>query len=90
MRVTSSWPSGRSGESTIEYQTSRARFSPCFRSSCDLFNKAFTHIADKIDTVYKDLTKGNNAPTGGVAYLSLEDSDVSLISKELPSCAANS
>jgi len=50
------------------------------RISCDLFNKAFTHIADKIDTVYKDLTKGNNAPTGGVAYLSLEDSDVSLTS----------
>jgi len=45
---------------------------------CDLFNKAFNHIAEKIDTVYKDLTKGNNAPAGGVAYLSLEDSEVSI------------
>lgn len=44
---------------------------------CDLFNKAFNHIAEKIDAVYKDLTKGNNSPDGGVAYLSLEDSDVS-------------
>jgi hypothetical protein len=87
VRVTPSWLSGRSGESAIEYWTSRPRVSSCFRSSCDLFNKAFTHIADKIDTVYKDLTKGNNAPTGGVAYLSLEESDVSLISKDLPSYA---
>lgn len=48
------------------------------RHRCDLFNKAFNHISAKIDEVYKDLTKGPNAPVGGVAYLSLEDSDVSL------------
>lgn len=45
------------------------------KKRCDLFNKAFNHISDKIDSVYKDLTKGANAPMGGVAYLSLEDSD---------------
>lgn len=28
--------------------------------------------------MYKDLTKGKAAPMGGVAYLSLEDSEVSL------------
>lgn len=44
---------------------------------CDLFNKAYNHIAERIDQVYKDLTKGKAAPMGGVAYLSLEDSEVS-------------
>lgn len=45
-------------------------------SRCDLFNKAFNHIAEHIDEVYKNLTKGKAAPVGGVAYLSLEDSEV--------------
>ena len=44
-----------------------------FRS---LFNKAYDHISDRIDKVYKELTKGAAAPTGGVAYLTLEDSEV--------------
>jgi structural maintenance of chromosome 1 len=43
---------------------------------CELFNKAYVHISDRIDEVYKDLTKGKGAPMGGVAYLSLEDSEV--------------
>lgn len=45
--------------------------------SCELFNKAYNHISERIDQVYKDLTKGKMAPTGGVAYLTLEDSEVS-------------
>ena len=49
--------------------------------SCDLFNKAYNHISERIDQVYKDLTKGKAAPMGGVAYLSLEDSEVCV---ELP------
>jgi chromosome segregation ATPase len=44
---------------------------------CELFNKAYNHISDRIDQVYKDLTKGKASPMGGVAYLSLEDSEVS-------------
>ena len=43
---------------------------------CELFNKAYNHISERIDEVYKDLTKGKSAPMGGVAYLSLEDSEV--------------
>lgn len=30
-----------------------------------------------IDQIYKDLTKGRNAPQGGVGFLSLEDGEVS-------------
>jgi len=41
-----------------------------------MFNKAYTHISERIDQVYKDLTKGKASPMGGVAYLSLEDSEV--------------
>ena len=44
--------------------------------SCELFNQAYNHISERIDQVYKDLTKGKAAPMGGVAYLSLEDSEV--------------
>ncbi|KAK4047981.1 Structural maintenance of chromosomes protein 1 [Microbotryomycetes sp. JL201] len=45
------------------------------KKRCELFNKAYQHISDNIDVVYKDLTKGKAAPMGGVAYLSLEDSE---------------
>ena len=49
-----------------------------FATRCELFNKAYNHISDRIDQVYKDLTKGKASPMGGVAYLSLEDSEASL------------
>lgn len=39
------------------------------------FMKAFTHISDNIDSVYKELTKSNTSPLGGSAYLTLEDED---------------
>lgn len=41
-----------------------------------LFEKAYQHISENIDKVYKELTKGKASPMGGVAYLSLEESDV--------------
>ncbi|ORY92961.1 condensin complex subunit SMC1 [Leucosporidium creatinivorum] len=50
-------------------------FTAVKKKRCDLFNKAYQHISDRIDEVYKDLTKGKAAPMGGVAYLSLEDSE---------------
>lgn len=50
-------------------------FSALKKKRCELFNAAYTHISEKIDEVYKDLTKGKASPMGGVAYLSLEDSE---------------
>jgi structural maintenance of chromosome 1 len=47
------------------------------RTRCDLFNKAYEHMSGCIDKIYKDLTKAKNMPTGGVAFLSLEDAEVS-------------
>ncbi|KAG2742674.1 hypothetical protein P692DRAFT_201870696 [Suillus brevipes Sb2] len=39
----------------------------------ELFNKAYNHISDCVDQVYKDLTKVKASQMGGVAYLSLKD-----------------
>lgn len=41
----------------------------------ELFMKAFTHISERIDSIYKELTKSNESPLGGSAYLTLEDED---------------
>lgn len=45
----------------------------------DLFTKAFTHIAEGIDKIYKELTRTATHPLGGTAYLTLEDSEVGWI-----------
>ncbi|KAG9099517.1 Structural maintenance of chromosomes protein 1 [Ceratobasidium sp. 370] len=58
-----------------ESKQARDEFNEIKKKRCDLFNKAYNHIAERIDQVYKDLTKGKAAPMGGVAYLSLEDSE---------------
>ena len=39
------------------------------------FTNAFKHISEAIDPIYKELTKSEAVPTGGTAYLSLEDAD---------------
>ncbi|KAK0449845.1 condensin complex subunit SMC1 [Desarmillaria tabescens] len=56
-------------------KNARDQFQEIKKKRCDLFNKAYNHISDRIDVVYKDLTKGKAAPMGGVAYLSLEDNE---------------
>lgn len=59
------------------------------KKRCDLFNKAFRHIEDRIASVYRDLTKGRASPQGGIAYLSLEEPEVGLFSfLLLSSCLA--
>ncbi|CAL1698943.1 unnamed protein product [Somion occarium] len=58
-----------------ESKTARDQFNDVKRRRCELFNKAYAHISERIDQVYKDLTKGKAAPMGGVAYLTLEDSE---------------
>ncbi|KAF9431252.1 Structural maintenance of chromosomes protein 1 [Podila epigama] len=39
------------------------------------FNRAFQHISEKIDEIYKALTRSAAFPMGGTAYLSLEDTE---------------
>ena len=66
----------------VEFEQARSNakeakeeFSLLKKERCEIFNKAYSHISAKIDSVYKDLTKGKASPMGGVAYLSLEDSE---------------
>ncbi|BGP16097.1 hypothetical protein JCM10213_007524 [Rhodosporidiobolus nylandii] len=64
---------GEFDEAREATKTAKDAFNAVKKKRCDLFNKAFKHIEDRIDEVYKDLTKGKASPQGGVAYLSLEE-----------------
>ena len=44
----------------------------------ELFNKAFNHISEQIGTVYKDLTKSEQTPFGGQAYVFMNPKLVTL------------
>lgn len=50
-------------------------FEAVMKRRSDLFNKAFTHISEQIGPIYRELTKSQNYPLGGQAYLDIEDSD---------------
>ena len=39
-----------------------------------LFDKAFSYISDRIDQVYKELTRSTNMPVGGQAYVTTSPS----------------
>jgi structural maintenance of chromosome 1 len=41
----------------------------------ELFKKAFAHISEQIQGVYKDLTRSAQTPLGGQAYLDCEDGE---------------
>ncbi|KAI0266211.1 cohesin complex subunit psm1 [Gloeopeniophorella convolvens] len=56
-------------------KNARDTFNDVKQRRTELFNNAYNHISERIDQVYKDLTKGKAAPMGGVAYLSLEDNE---------------
>ncbi|GAA5851241.1 hypothetical protein JCM8547_004180 [Rhodosporidiobolus lusitaniae] len=64
---------GEFDQAREETRKAKEAFNAVKKKRCDLFNKAFKHIEDRIDEVYKDLTKGKASPQGGVAYLSLEE-----------------
>jgi len=62
-------------KSRKDSKNARDTFNDVKQRRTELFNKAYNHISERIDEVYKDLTKGKAAPMGGVAYLSLEDNE---------------
>lgn len=41
----------------------------------NMFMGAFNHVAKEIDTIYKALTRSENFPLGGKAYLSIDNSE---------------
>ncbi|KAF9316118.1 Structural maintenance of chromosomes protein 1 [Podila horticola] len=54
-------------------RTIKEAFSAVKQERYDRFHTAFQHISEKIDEIYKSLTRSTAFPMGGTAYLSLED-----------------
>ncbi|OJJ00131.1 hypothetical protein ASPVEDRAFT_81712 [Aspergillus versicolor CBS 583.65] len=54
---------------------SKDDFEEAMRRRSELFNKAFSHISEQIGPIYRELTRSQNYPLGGQAYLDIEDSD---------------
>ncbi|KAK3827829.1 MAG: LOW QUALITY PROTEIN: cohesin complex subunit psm1 [Benniella sp.] len=56
-------------------KTTKEAFNTVKQERFERFNRAFQHISEKIDEIYKALTRTNAFPMGGTAYLSLEDTE---------------
>lgn len=70
---------GRLQDTTSEWENKKReskdaaeRFEEKKAERSKMFHTAFKHISEKIDTIYKNLTKSESFPMGGKAYLSLE------------------
>jgi structural maintenance of chromosome 1 len=64
-------------ETRKESRRARDEFLELKKKRCDLFYKAYNHMSGCIDKVYKELTRDKHHVQGGVAFLSLEDAEVS-------------
>lgn len=63
------------GDARNSARKATKEFEAVQKKRMDLFNKAFAHIRDQIEPVYRDLTKSVSWPLGGKAYLDVEDED---------------
>lgn len=64
----------RTIEKDFEDSRKRARkakdnFEEVMQRRSELFNKAFTHISEQIEPIYRDLTRTESYPMGGKAYV---------------------
>ncbi|KAI0969874.1 RecF/RecN/SMC [Xylaria arbuscula] len=60
-------------ESKAQYKAAKEAFDEVKTKRFELFDKAFTHIREQISQVYKDLTRSDQYPLGGQAYLDIEE-----------------
>ncbi|KAI1798582.1 P-loop containing nucleoside triphosphate hydrolase protein [Daldinia bambusicola] len=60
-------------ESKAAYEAAKDAFDEVKAKRFELFNKAFVHIREQIEHVYKDLTRSDQYPLGGQAYLDIEE-----------------
>jgi len=58
-----------------EAREATAEFERVHQQRLALFTDAFDHISRSIDAIYKELTRSDVHPLGGMAYLSLESPD---------------
>ena len=62
-------------QSRKEAKIARDAFLNVKQERVERFNRTFEKISDSIDRIYKELTQSKSFPTGGTAYLSVEDAD---------------
>ncbi len=60
-------------QSRASLERAKEAFNEVKNKRFNLFNKAFTHIQEQINTVYKELTRTDAYPLGGQAYLDIEE-----------------
>ncbi|GAW16807.1 hypothetical protein ANO14919_062460 [Xylariales sp. No.14919] len=60
-------------QSKAAYKIAKEAFDDVKAKRFELFDKAFTHIREQISQVYKDLTRSDQYPLGGQAYLDIEE-----------------
>ncbi|KAI0003629.1 RecF/RecN/SMC protein [Xylariaceae sp. FL0662B] len=60
-------------DSKMSFKVAKDAFDEIRAKRFELFNRAFTHIQDQISHVYKDLTRSDQYPLGGQAYLDIEE-----------------
>ncbi|KAI1631335.1 P-loop containing nucleoside triphosphate hydrolase protein [Biscogniauxia mediterranea] len=63
-------------DSKVSYKEAKDKFDKVKALRFELFNKAFSHIQEQISQVYKDLTRSEQYPLGGQAYLDIEEDEV--------------
>ncbi|KAL0250387.1 hypothetical protein I308_102560 [Cryptococcus tetragattii IND107] len=61
-------------ETRRESKRAKDDFQAIKKKRCDLFNKAYNHMSEVIDKIYKDLTKSQNQ-VGGTAWFTLEEAE---------------
>ncbi|KAI1626941.1 P-loop containing nucleoside triphosphate hydrolase protein [Exophiala viscosa] len=73
---------GRARDTEQEYEDSRnkyrgtkAQFEETMEKRNELFNKAFSHISEQIEPIYSNLTKSEEFPAGGRAYLTADEEE---------------
>ncbi|KAI1133908.1 P-loop containing nucleoside triphosphate hydrolase protein [Hypoxylon sp. FL0543] len=60
-------------DSKVALEEAKNAFDEIKAKRFELFDKAFTHIREQISHVYKDLTRSDQYPLGGQAYLDIEE-----------------
>ena len=62
-------------DSRNTYKDLKARFEDTMEKRNELFNKAFSHISEQIEPIYSNLTKSDEFPAGGRAYLTADEEE---------------
>ncbi|EXJ86379.1 structural maintenance-chromosome 1 [Capronia epimyces CBS 606.96] len=62
-------------DARAKYRELKASFEDTMEKRNELFNKAFSHISEQIEPIYSNLTKSDEFPAGGRAYLTADEEE---------------